>query len=320
VEAARQDLRPREAARRRGARERKAAIVGAAGAGPARRANPAGAADKSFDAEALANIAADGIDTSPVTSVLAAIVEPIARRTAPSLERYGLTNRDRIGPKSNSPLYEPKQRIAEIFGIELQVFEHDVAEPAIAIEPFEEPAVLLSHAIGGLPLAQQVFVLGYAATQIAMRLHAALALHPAELELTLVGAVRTVAPVFSLRPNQGEDVEEVKEVVRKHHHRRYRKQLETAAGEIAAGPRVDLAAWRRSAEQTAIRAGALLADDLVASLDALRFVVDLPLVRGRALVEQSPVVRDLLRFWVSNRAATVRAQSGILGGGRGDDD
>jgi hypothetical protein len=289
------------------------------GAPPARRANLAGAAEKTFDAEAILNIAADGVDSAPVTSVLAAIVEPIARRSAPSLERYGLTSRDRVTAKSGSTLYDPARRIAEIFGIEFEVFEHDVADPQVAIEPFEEPAVLVSRAIAAQPQAQQVFVLGYAAMQIAMRLHAALALHPAELELVLAGAVRAVVPGFSLRPNQGEDVEDVKETVRKYHQRKWRKQLETGASEVAAAPRVDLAAWRRSAQLTAIRAGALLADDLGASLDAMRFVADLPLSKGRALAEKSPEVRDLLRFWVSNRAATVRAASGIIGGGRDDD-
>jgi len=242
------------------------------------------------------------------------VVEPIARRTAPSLERYGLTSRDRVTAKSNPALHEPKQQIAAIFGVDFELFEHDLAEPALAIEPFEEPAVLVSHTVSALPHTQQVFVLGYAAALIATRLHAALALHPAELEATLVGAVRTVAPGFSLRGKGGGEIEEIRETVRKHHQRRWRKQLETGAEEVVALGTVDLAAWRYQAQQWGLRAAAVLADDLDASLDALRWVIDLPLARGRALVEASPAVRDLLRFWVSNRAAQVRAQTGILGG------
>ena len=292
-----------------------AAVVGdSVERGAGARGNPAGAAEKSFDADALANVAVEGVDASPITQVLAAIVEPIARRWAPSLERYGLTNRDRIGPKSNSPLHEPKQRLAEIFGIELELFEHDHTKPAVAIEAFDVPAVVVSSTVRALPRSQQVFVLAHAASLIAMRLHAALALHPAELEVTLVGATRIAAPGFSLRRNQGEDAEEIREAVRKHHHRKWRKQLEQGAADVAAMPRVDLHAWRWAAQQTAVRAAALLADDLQASLEAVRWVVDLPLAKGRALIEASPEVRDLLRFWVSNRAATVRAQTAIIGG------
>lgn len=296
-----------------------AAVVGEAGdrsgSAAAGRGNPAAAGEKSFDAEVMTALSVDGVDASPITSVLAAVVEPIARRSAPSLERYGLSPRDRVTAKSNPALFEPKQQIAAIFGIEFELFEHDLAEPALAIEPFEEPAVLVSHTVSALPHSQQVFVLAYAGALIATRLHAALALHPAELEATLVGAVRTVAPGFSVKGKGGEDAEEIRETVRKYHQRRWRKQLETSAEEVVALGAVDVAGWRWQAQQWAVRTAAVLADDLGASIDALRWVIDLPLARGRALVEASPAVRDLLRFWVSNRAAQVRAQTGIVGGG-----
>jgi hypothetical protein len=171
----------------------------------------------------------------------------------------------------------------------------------------------VSSTVGALTPAQQVFVLAHAASLIAMRLHAALALHPGELAGTLAGATRMAAPGFSLRPNQGETVEEIRETVRKYHQRKWRRQLEQGAADVAALPSVDLVAWRWAAQQTAIRTAALLADDLHASLDAVRWVAEVPLAKGRALVEASPEVRDLLRFWVSNRAGMVRARTGITG-------
>jgi hypothetical protein len=49
--------------------------------------------------------------------------------------------------------------------------------------------------------------------------------------------------------------------------------------------------------------------------DALRQVAaDLPDVRGAALVQSSEAVRDLLRFWISNRAATVGLHAGMVAG------
>jgi hypothetical protein len=235
----------------------------------------------------------------------------------PSLERYGLANRDRIGPKSGNPLWDPKQRVAAIFGVEFELFEHDNKEPTLVIEPFDTPALVVSQSIARLPFAQQVFAIACSAARIAMRLHAALALDPAELEAAVVGATRVVVPDFVLgnKLSQVDAVEVAREAARKHVARRWRKQHEAAAGDLAARPAVDLAKWRWAAEQTALRAAMLVADDLPASIAALRHVAVLPPgLSGRALIAGSDVVRDLLRFWISNRAAAIRLQTGIVSG------
>jgi hypothetical protein len=55
----------------------------------------------------------------------------------------------------------------------------------------------------------------------------------------------------------------------------------------------------------------LVADDLGGSIDALRYIIALPDAKGQALVATSEPVRDLMRFWISNRAAGVRLHAGM---------
>jgi tetratricopeptide (TPR) repeat protein len=278
-------------------------------------ARPASAADGSFDATVMSTIAVDAATSTPAAGLLAAIADGIGKLYPPSLERYGISARDRLGARSSSPLWELAQRIGRIFGAELELYEHAAAEPVIVIEPFEVPALVVSQAVRRLPVAQQVFLLAYALASIATRLHPALSLGTAELEVALVGATRVVVPSFQLRAAASGNVDEAREVLRKAVIRKWRRPMEVAAAELAANPPADLARWQAAINQSMIRAALLVSDDLTASIDALRYVAaDLPDLRGAALVQSSEAVRDLLRFWISNRAATVRLHAGMTAG------
>jgi hypothetical protein len=287
--------------------------VGDRGARPAAR--PASAVDASFDDQAYATIAVDAATVAPAAGLLAAIADGIGRIYPPSLERYGLTSRDRIGSRSNHPLWEPAVRIAKILGVaEFELFEHHAGEPTIVVEPFETPTVLVSQQVRRLPVPQQVFLLAYALGPIASRLFAAIGLTAAELEVALVAATRLVIPTFTLRRAPGDEVEDARETLRKSVFRKQRRAIELAAHELVAQPPADLTTWQAAVGQTAIRAAALIADDVVASIEAMRYIAELPDARGAALVQASGAVRDLMRFWISSRAAAVRVRTGMIAG------
>jgi len=288
------------------------AVLGVAGDRVRGASRPAAATEGSFDAKILATIALDGVTSEPAAHLLITVADSLGKLYPPSLERFGLTTRDRIGPRSNSPLWEPAVRIAKIFGVELELYEHGAPEPVISIEPFETPALLVSQVVRRLPLAQQVFLLAYGMGPIASRLHAAHSLTADQLESVLVGATRLVTPTFAITKKSDEEIEDVKELLRKHLARKWRKPMEVAAAELVADPPTDLARWQSAVVQTAIRCAMLLADDLTASIAALGYVTELPPAKGAVLVQSSEAVRDLMRFWVSNRAATVRVRTGIV--------
>src|SRR6185295_11055384 len=106
--------------------------------------------------------------------------------------------------------------IGKIFGAEFELYEHASAEPMIAVESFETPALLVSSQLRRLPVAQQVFLLAYGIGPIATHLHATMSLRPQELETVIIGAARVFAPNFSLRSVPiTKDIEDAKEMVRK---------------------------------------------------------------------------------------------------------
>jgi len=171
--------------------------------------------------------------------------------------------------------------------------------------------VVVSQAVRRLPAPQQAFLLAYALGPIAGRLHATLTLRPAELELAIVAATRAFVPSFAPRPGPTDAVDDAREVLRKAMLRKWRKAAEVAAAELAASPPADLTRWQASMNATAVRAAMLVADDLGGSIDALRYIIALPDAKGQALVATSEPVRDLMRFWISNRAAGVRLHAGM---------
>jgi hypothetical protein len=88
--------------------------------------------------------------------------------------------------------------------------------------------------------------------------------------------------------------------------------MELAIDEVNAKPPTDVAAWQAAIRQTALRAALIVADDLAASIEAMRHLIDAPPERSAALVQTSDEVRDLMRFWISNRAASVRQHAGMI--------
>lgn len=275
---------------------------------------PASAVEGTFDASAISSLAVDAVHASPATALLASIGDVVGKVYPASLERYGLAARDRVTQRSGSSTWELATRIARIVGAEFELYEHDAPEPTISVELFETPALVVSRNLRRLPVAQQVFLLSYALGPIASRVHPALSLRTAELELLLVGAARVFVPTFTWRGQLTSEIEDAKELLRKAISRKWRRNAEVAAMELASSPPADLGRWHSALTQTAVRTALLIADDLVASIEALHLVVDLPATSGPALVQSSDAIRDLMRFWISNRASTIRRNTGMVSG------
>jgi cellulose synthase operon protein C len=274
---------------------------------------PASAAEGSFGGNVLTTIAADNAIATPLANMVAAIAEGVGKLHPASLERYGLTARDRLGPRSAGSPWELATRIGKIFGIEVEVYEHAAPEPMVIVEPLEVPALVVSQMMRRLPGPQQAFLLAFGVASIATRLHPALWLRPEDLELAVVGGVRTVHPAFTLGAI-GDEANPARDTLRKVISRRWRRPMELAAEELVVKPPGHVGEWQVMIRQTMLRAAMLIADDLAASFEAMRYVVELPAVRGAALVQSSEPVRDLLRFWISNRAASVRQHAGMAAG------
>jgi hypothetical protein len=198
-----------------------------------------------------------------------------------------------------------------MFSIELELYEHFGAEPMLVVEPFENPALIVSQAMRRLPMPQQVFLLAFGIASIATRLHPAIWLRTEELDLAVTASVRVTHQNFTLG-TPGEDANAAREVVRKFIPRKWRRQMELASEELVKQPAQDVVAWQVAVKQTLLRTAMLIADDLASSFEAMRHVVEMPAVRGAALVQGSEPARDLMRFWISNRAASLRKHAGMV--------
>jgi tetratricopeptide (TPR) repeat protein len=274
---------------------------------------PASATEGSFDADATRALAVEMAVHAPAAKLLAAIADAAGKLYPPALEGYGLDRRDRLGPRSNYPTWDLAARIGQIFGGEFALYEHGRKEPMISIELCEPAAIVVSARLRDLPFTQQTFLLSYAMALIAGRTYSVVPLSTAQVELLLVGASRIVSPAFAMRPASAEELDDAKEQLRKSVPRKWRKAMEAAAAEFVARPTADLARWRWAIKQTAARAALLVADDLASTIDAFRYVADVSGRTGVDLILGSHSVRDLVQFWVSDHAATVRRRAGITG-------
>ncbi|HSD88479.1 MAG TPA: tetratricopeptide repeat protein [Kofleriaceae bacterium] len=275
---------------------------------------PASAAENTLIGNVVAStLAADNCMSTPLANMVVSIADSIGKIYPCSLEQYGLTQRDRLGAKSAGSPWELAARIGKVFGIEVELYEHSGAEPMLVVEPFENPALIVSQMIRRLPLPQQVFLLAFGISSIATRLHPAIWLRTDELDLAVTGAVRVMHPNFTLG-TPGDDANTAREALRKFVNRKWRRQMEISADELMKQPPADIVGWQVSVKQTMLRAAMLLADDLNASFEAMRYVTEMPAVRGAALVQGSEPVRDLMRFWISNRAASLRKHVGMVQG------
>jgi hypothetical protein len=95
--------------------------------------------------------------------------------------------------------------------------------------------------------------------------------------------------------------------------RRGRKALEEPAARYAASRAFPFAQWRERVQLSSVRASAVLADDLGACVARLQSEDPaLSGLSGPTLVAASPAIADLVRFWVSVPAVTLRRRAGIL--------
>ena len=89
--------------------------------------------------------------------------------------------------------------------------------------------------------------------------------------------------------------------------------IEDAARDYSAVRKVDMVDWVRRVRTSAARAALLVTDDLSAAVTAIRKSEgDLSGATGASLAEASRLAEDLLGFWVSEGALSVRRRLGLL--------
>lgn len=237
------------------------------------------------------------LDEPPATFI-PAVLEILTKLEGIDYERWGLNKRDRIRAGDVHPMRTLADRIGRMFGgvpeYDIFVGVSSVARPyVIAGSP---PALLIPAGIDRLPEAAQVFHLARPLALLSRSLHPLDHIDDAGMEKLLVGVVRQFAPSFRLDPIYEEEELDVEtRRVAKAIGFFSRSRIQEASVAFAEAPPRHYPAWAREIRRMAARAALLIADDLVATLEAL----------GESLGPDN-YASDLARFWVSDPAIRFR--------------
>jgi hypothetical protein len=167
-----------------------------------------------------------------------------------------------------------------------------------------------------VPAPEQRFLIGRALTRIATRSFTVRRMTPLDVEVLLVGAVRTVVPKFGGQVAPEETLADIGRRITRAIPRRSRRAFEEASEAFAAARPTRLEGWVRAMDHSANRGGLLLANDLGAAIDVLRradrraAVIKTPDDLAAALRANSEAV-ELMRFALSDEFFALRRAAGL---------
>jgi tetratricopeptide (TPR) repeat protein len=278
-----------------------------------RRVRPGLARPASFADEGLRTISAGPGIEKHVEGVLAAISEGIAKLYAPDFDAYQVSPRDKLAERSDDAMRALCDRLAPAFGVErFEVYVHPRRIPDVVVELSHPASIMIPQYVKNLGEAQQVFMVGRAFALLARSVHPIAKLGWQRAMELVVAAGRMANPSYGRGQYDEDELDDLQRRLTKALPRRARKLAEEAAHDLVNGPRLSLQEIAEAFVFTANRAAAVLCGDLVAATEIIRQTdKDLVVHQGPALVENSPLVADLFRFWASEPALDFRRRAGL---------
>jgi cellulose synthase operon protein C len=221
---------------------------------------------------------------------------------------------DRITNRTAHPLRSLADRVALVFGVEeFDLYIHRMHSGALEVEFTDPVGILVPAYLASLTEAQQTFLIARVMANIARRVHAVDKLAPQAIEVLLAAAVRNVEMGFGSGLTDEEFMATQSRRVQKALSRRGRRAMEEVAQIYLGMPRPDFADWVGKVKLTAARAGVIVADDLVGSVEVVRRLeADLAGLQGVALSQGIRTIHDLMRFWISDAAFSLRRRLGTM--------
>ncbi|HEY8428590.1 MAG TPA: tetratricopeptide repeat protein [Sandaracinaceae bacterium] len=264
----------------------------------ARRPRPASAPAMILAGSGLKQLIEGTALDEPPAIFIPAVIEIVTKLEGIEYERWGVNKRDRIRAGDAHPIRSLADRIGRMFG---GVPEYDIFLGVSSIaRPFvvagSPPALLLPAGFERLSEAVQSFHLARPLALLSRSLHPLDHVDDAAMEKLLVGVVRQFVPRFRLDPvYDEEELDLATRRVAKAIGFFSRSRIQEAASAFAQAPPRHYPEWAREIRRLAARAALLVADDLLATLEAL----------GEPLGGDN-YASDLARFWVSDPAIRFR--------------
>jgi hypothetical protein len=229
------------------------------------------------------------------------------------LERWGLSGRDKLSPKSGHPLRSLAERVAAVFGVEdFDLYVHRQHSGKVQLELTDPVSVLVPATVSGLPEPAAVFALARAFASLARGAGAIEKLEDDDLRLLLGAAARGADSSFGAGTPDEEYLGSLQRRVAKAMPWLGRGAIEEAARAYASSPPLDFAEWLLGAHMTSARAAAIVCDDIVAAADVVRRAEgELSGAQGPSLLEARRLLGDMLGFWVSDGAFAMKRRLGM---------
>jgi tetratricopeptide (TPR) repeat protein len=255
------------------------------------RASKPSSIDRGIEVEELVALGMPSLG-DPVGALLASIADALDRIDSPSLDQYGLVSRDKIGQRSGHPLRSIADRVGAVLGAGEFDFYVSNGVANVCIEPGDPPAIIAPSLLAQASEAVQIFALARVLSMLGRKWQAAERLQIPALESWAAAAVGL---------SEGGDDPQTRRLTKALAWGR-KGRVEEAGDVYARAAKPSVADFVQRARGGAVRVSALLADDLLGSINWLR----------RTDPNQSNAsIQDLLRFWTSDSAFSVRRRLGI---------
>ena len=236
----------------------------------------------------------------PATALLASMVEALPRLYSMSLDDWGVTKGDRMGPRSEDPTRALVSRVASLLGLAegFEIYLVRTGTTTVEVEASQPPAVLVPPTLAGLPRQEAFLQLGRQLGRIRAGTHAALRVPYKDLGLLIAAGVRTVYPDYGRGALPEDRLNDVSQKIARALPRRHRRAFEQAALSFRDGGVFDSDRWRKSLLHTGHRAALVASGDV---LGAFEHIARLDRTLAAAAV-QSP--EELVRVAAANVEVT----------------
>src|SRR5262245_42882945 len=182
----------------------------------------------------------------PATALLAAMSEVLPKLYALSIEDWGVTKADRLGPRSEDPVRALVVRVASVFGITdgFDIYLARTGANQVEVDAGHPPAVLVPPTVLSIPRQEAFLQLGRQLGRVRAGTYAASRVPGKDLGLLVAAGVRTVFPDYGRGVLPEERLNDVSQQITRALPRRHRRAFEQAALSFRDGGVFDTDKWR----------------------------------------------------------------------------
>jgi tetratricopeptide (TPR) repeat protein len=256
----------------------------------------------------------------PATALLAAMVEALPRLYSMSLEDWGVTKADRLGPRSEDPVRVIISRVANLLGLAegFEIYLARTGTTQVEVEASQPPSVLVPPTLAAMPRQEAYLQLGRQLGRIRAGTHAALRVPLKDLGLLVAAGVRMVYPDYGRGALPEDKLNDVSQKIARALPRRHRRAFEQAALSFRDGGVFDSDKWRAALLHTGHRASIVVSGDVVGSFD---YIARLDRRLSAALVQSPEELRaaaatnieviEMINFALSEELAGLNRRLGL---------